>query len=222
VSSCTPQAGGSSATTPGHCEDFDPRILGRDVYALLNSIVVPRPIAWVSTRSASGVDNLAPHSYFTVSSVQPPVVQFTSVGVKDSLRNVRETGEFVINVSTQPLVDAVNRTATTFAPDVDEFLAAGLATEPSEMVAPLRVAASPVAIECCFADERSFGDSTVVFGEVLHIAVDPAVLRDGQVAPDLLAPVARLGGSMWSELGTVFDLERIPVEGYEPPVRAER
>lgn len=197
--------------------DFDPRSLGEDIYALLNSIVVPRPIAWVSTRSSAGVDNLAPHSYFTVSSVQPPVVQFTSVGVKDSLRNVRETGEFVVNISTHALVDAVNRTATRFAPDVDEFLAAGLATEPSELVTPPRVAASPVAIECCFVDERSFGGSTVVFGEVLHIAVSSHVLRDGQVAPELLAPVARLGGSLWSELGTVFDLERIPVEDYEPP-----
>ena len=82
------------------------------------------------------------------------------------------------------------------------------------------VAASPVAIECAFVDERSFGGSTVVFGEVLHIAVSPEVLRDGEVAPDLLAPVARLGGSLWSELGTVFDLARIPVEEYEPHLRA--
>ncbi len=194
--------------------DYDPRALGGEVYALLNSIVVPRPIAWVSTRSSSGVDNLAPHSYFTVSSVDPPVVQFTSVGVKDSLRNVRETGEFVVNVSSRALVDEVNRTATRFAPDVDEFLAAGVPSEPSEMVAPRRAANSPVAIECCFVDERSFGDSTVVFGEVLHIAVDPAVVRDGVVAPDLLAPVARLGGSLWAELGTVFSVERIDVEQF--------
>src|ERR1700712_1135829 len=200
--------------------DYDPRALDGEVYALLNSIVVPRPIAWVSTRSSSGVDNLAPHSYFTVASVHPPVVQFTSVGIKDSLRNVRETGEFVVNVSTHPLVDAVNRTATRFAPDVDEFLAAGIETETSEMVAPPRVAASPVVIECALVDERSFGASTVVFGEVLHIAVSPEVLRDGEVAPDLLAPVARLGGSLWSELGTVFELSRIPVEDYEPPRRA--
>lgn len=199
--------------------DFDPKQLGKDVYALLNSIVVPRPIAWVSTRSRGGIDNLAPHSYFTVSSVQPPVVQFTSIGVKDSLRNVRETGEFVINVSTEQLVESVNRTATRFPSEVDEFLAVGLTVEPSEMVAPPRVAESPIAIECCLVDERSFGDSTVVFGEVLHIAVDPAVLRDGTVAPELLAPVARLGGSLWSSLGEIFDLHRVAVEEYRP-VRA--
>jgi flavin reductase (DIM6/NTAB) family NADH-FMN oxidoreductase RutF len=194
--------------------DYDPRALDGEVYALLNSIVVPRPIAWVSTRSSSGVDNLAPHSYFTVSSVDPPVVQFTSVGIKDSLRNVRETGEFVVNVSSRAMVDGVNRTATRFPPDVDEFLAAGLRSEPSEMVAPLRVADSPVAIECCLIDERSFGDSTVVFGEVLHIAVDSSVVRDGVVAPDLLNPVSRLGGSLWAELGTVFELQRIPLEDF--------
>lgn len=202
--------------------DYDPRELGGDVYALLNSVVVPRPIAWVSTRSSSGVDNLAPHSYFTVSSVAPPVVQFTSVGVKDSLRNVRETGEFVVNVSTRALVDSVNRTATRFPPEVDEFVAAGLTVEPAEMVAPYRVAESPIAIECCFIDERSFGDSTVVFGEVLHIAVDPSVLRDGRVDPELLAPVSRLGGSLWGGLGDVFELERIPVESYGPIPTAGR
>ena len=196
--------------------DYDPRALGPDVYSLLNSVVVPRPIAWVSTRSSAGVDNLAPHSYFTVASVQPAVVQFTSVGEKDSLRNVRETGEFVVNVSTRPLLEAVNRTATRFAPDVDEFLAAGLTTEASEMVTPPRVAESPVALECCFIDERSFGDSTVVFGEVLHIAVDSSVIRDGRVAPDLLAPMSRLGGPMWATLGEIVELARIPVEQYGP------
>jgi flavin reductase (DIM6/NTAB) family NADH-FMN oxidoreductase RutF len=195
--------------------DYDPRALGRDVYSLLNAIVVPRPIAWVSTRSKAGVDNVAPHSYFSVASVQPPIVQFSSGGVKDSLRNVRETGEFVVNVSTRPLVDRINRTATRFAPDVDEFLVAGLTTEPSELVTPPRVAESPIALECCFVDERSFGDSTVVFGEVLHIAVDESVLRDGDVAPELLEPVARLGGSYWAALGDIFEVPRIPVEQYQ-------
>jgi flavin reductase (DIM6/NTAB) family NADH-FMN oxidoreductase RutF len=122
----------------------------------------------------------------------------------------------VVSVGTESLVDSINRTATGFPSHVDEFQAAGLTAEPSEMVAPSRVAESPVALECCLVDERSFGDSTVVFGEVLHIAVDSAVLRDGEVAPDLLAPVARLGGALWSHLGEVFELQRIPVEEYRP------
>lgn len=195
--------------------DFDPRSLDGPIETMLNSIVVPRPIAWVSTRSSLGIDNLAPHSYFTVASASPPVVQFTSVGEKDSLRNVRETGEFVINVSTRPMVMSINRTATRFPADVDEFLAAELTTEPSEMVTPPRVAESPIALECCFVGERSFRDSTVVFGEVLHIAVDESVLRDGRVDPQLLEPVARLGGALWAGLGDVFEVPRIPLEDYE-------
>jgi flavin reductase (DIM6/NTAB) family NADH-FMN oxidoreductase RutF len=191
--------------------DFDPQAHGPDLEKMLNSIVVPRPIAWVSTRSSAGVDNLAPHSYFTVASVSPPVVQFTSVGVKDSLRNVRETGEFVVNVGTRALVETINRTATGFPAETDEFVAVGLSPEPSEMVTPPRIAESPIALECCFVDERSFGESTVVFGEVLHIAVDASVLRENRVAADLLQPVARLGGSLWSALGEVFEVERIPL-----------
>jgi flavin reductase (DIM6/NTAB) family NADH-FMN oxidoreductase RutF len=88
--------------------DYDPDELGIALYPLLNSVVVPRPIAWVSTRSADGVDNLAPHSFFTVSSVSPPVVQFTSVGAKDSLRNAEATGEFVVCMATEELADQVN------------------------------------------------------------------------------------------------------------------
>ena len=91
------------------------------MYALLNNVVLPRPIAWVSTRSAAGVDNLAPHSYFTISSVSPPVVQFTSVGSKDSLRNAVATGEFVVCLCPQELVEKVNLTATDFPPDISEY-----------------------------------------------------------------------------------------------------
>ena len=84
--------------------DVDPEsVSGRDFYAVLNAVVVPRPIAWVSTRSVDGVLNLAPHSFFTVSCVQPPMVQFTSVGRKDSLVNVEATGEFVVNFAAEPL-----------------------------------------------------------------------------------------------------------------------
>src|SRR5687768_5373212 len=85
--------------------DYDPAALGRAIYPLLNSVVVPRPIAWVSTTSADGVDNLAPHSFFTISSVSPPVVQFTSVGTKDSLRNARATGEFVVSLCPEELIE---------------------------------------------------------------------------------------------------------------------
>ena len=190
--------------------DFDPVVLGRAVYPLLTSVVVPRPIAWVSTRSADGVDNLAPHSFFTVSGVQPPVVQFTSVGHKDSLRNALATGEFVVCFCTEALLEQVNSSATDYPPDMSEFDAAGVTREPSAKVAPYRVKESPVAIECVLAGTKEFGDCTVVFGEVVHVAVDEAVLRDDRPAIDLLKPVARLGANEWSTIGHVSARSRVP------------
>lgn len=191
--------------------DYDPAELGASVYPLLNSVVVPRPIAWVTTRSADGVDNLAPHSFFTISSVTPPVVQFTSVGAKDSLRNALATGEFVVSLCPEELVEQVNLTGTDFPPDVSEYDAVGLTREPSARVAPPRVAESPVAIECRLAGTRDFGGgSTVVFGEVVWIAVDERVLRDDRPAIDLLRPVARLGANEWSAIGQVSERRRVP------------
>jgi flavin reductase (DIM6/NTAB) family NADH-FMN oxidoreductase RutF len=191
--------------------DYDPAALGADVYPLLNSVVVPRPIAWVSTRSADGVDNLAPHSFFTISSVVPPVVQFTSVGAKDSLRNALATGEFVVSLCPEELVEQVNGTATDFPPDVSEFDAVGLTREPSRLVAPPRVAESPVAMECRLAGTKDFGGgSTVVFGEVVWVAVAERVLRDGRPVVDLLRPMARLGANEWSTVGEVSTRRRVP------------
>lgn len=190
--------------------DYDPAALGPAAYPLLNSVVVPRPIAWVSTRSAEGVDNLAPHSFFTIAGVDPAVVQFTSVGAKDSLRNVLATGEFVVCLSPEQLVEQVNATATDFPPDVSEFDAVGLTREPSTRVAPPRVAESPVALECVLAGTQEFGDCTVVFGRVVHIAVDEAVLRDDRPAVDLMRPMARLGANEWSAIGEVTTRRRVP------------
>jgi flavin reductase (DIM6/NTAB) family NADH-FMN oxidoreductase RutF len=194
---------------------LDPDAVPGGVYHLLNAVVVPRPIAWVSTRSAAGVDNLAPHSYFTVSSVIPPVVQFTSVGHKDSLRNARETGQFVVSVCTEPQANAVNETAVPFPPDVSEFDMAGLTREPSARVAPPRVAESPVSLECELADVKSFGASTVVFGRVVWIAVKPEVLRGDRVAIDLLRPIARLSGADYSTIGDVFAIKRLSHEEWQ-------
>ena len=191
--------------------DFDPTALGGDVYPLLTSVIVPRPIAWVTTRSAAGVDNLAPHSFFTVSSVQPPVVQFTSVGVKDSVRNAIATGEFVVSLCPADLVEQVNLTATDYPPDVSEYDEVGLTREPSRLVAPSRVAESPVALECRVVGTKDFGGgSVVVFGEVVWIAIDERVLRDDRPAVDLLQPLARLGGIEWSTIGEVTERRRIP------------
>ena len=195
---------------------LDPALVEGGVYALLNSVVVPRPIAWVSTTSVDGVDNLAPHSFFTISSVRPPVVQFTSVGAKDSLRNAVATGEFVVSVCTEELVERVNITAVPFPGDVSEFDRAGLTREPSARVTPPRVAESPVSLECRLAGTRDFGgDSTVVFGEVVWIAVRPDVVVDDRVAVDRLRPVSRLGGAAYAPVRDVFAMPRLTLAEWE-------
>ena len=190
--------------------DYDPAELGPRIYPLLNSVVVPRPIAWVSTRSAAGVDNLAPHSFFTIAGIDPAVVQFTSVGHKDSLRNALATGEFVVSVCTEELLERVNATGTDYPADTSEFDAVGVTREPSLRVGPPRVAESPVALECRVVATQVFGVCTVVFGQVVHLAVDEAVLRGDRPAIDLLRPVARLGANEWSTIGKVSDHRRVP------------
>ncbi len=190
--------------------DFDPaEMAGRAFYKLLNAVVVPRPIAWVSSLSADGRGNLAPHSFFTVACVEPPVIQFTSVGRKDSLSNVEETGEFVVCLTPEWLFEAVNATGTNFPSDRDEFDEAGLEREPALRVAPPRVARSPVAIECVLEDTISFGDSTVVFGRVVHLAIDEAVLVDGHPEIGRLRPLSRLGKNEWGLLGEISEISRI-------------
>lgn len=191
-------------------QDIDPASMpGRAFYKLLTAVVVPRPIAWVSSRSGDGVDNLAPHSFFTVACVDPPVVQFTSVGRKDTLRNVTETGEFVVCLTPEPLFEQVNATGTNFPPGSSEFDEVGVRREPSHRVAPPRVADSPVALECVLHAAITLGDSTVVLGRVVHAAVDAAVFDDGHPSIDRLRPLARLGGDEWSTIGDVRRISRI-------------
>ncbi|MEU9481480.1 flavin reductase family protein [Streptomyces sp. NPDC048191] len=192
--------------------DYSPESLGTGAfYRLLTAVVVPRPIAWVSTLAPDGeTANLAPHSFFTVACTDPPVVQFTSVGRKDSLRNVEATGEFVVNLAPEPLFAQINATATDFPRDRGEFDAVGVEREPSLRVRPPRVAASPVALECALHSTLRLGDSTVVFGRVVHAAVHEDVLVDGR--PDIrrLRPLSRLGGNEWGTVGEVRELARVP------------
>jgi flavin reductase (DIM6/NTAB) family NADH-FMN oxidoreductase RutF len=179
------------------------------MYALLTASVVPRPIAWVSTRAADGTANLAPYSFFTVASVSPAVVQFTSVTRKDSLRNIEETGEFVVNLASAPLIERVNASSAVFPPDVDEFAAVGLTAEPSATVAPPRVAESPVAIECGLYRVVEVGNSFVVMGEVRAVAVRPDCLaEDGLPAFAAIAPLSRLGRTEWGLPPEVRELPR--------------
>jgi flavin reductase (DIM6/NTAB) family NADH-FMN oxidoreductase RutF len=196
--------------------DFDPETMDRTpFYRLLTSVVVPRPIAWVSTMTADGTANLAPHSFYTIASVSPPVVQFTSVGRKDSLRNVEDTGEFVVNLAPEGLFEQVNATATNFPRGVSEFEAVGVEQEASVRVKPPRVAGSPVALECVLHSTVGLGNATVVLGRVVHVAVDEAAVVDGHPEITALRPLVRLGKDEWGTVGEVLEIARIRYEDWE-------
>jgi flavin reductase (DIM6/NTAB) family NADH-FMN oxidoreductase RutF len=198
--------------------DFDPEAMGGAAfYRFLTSVVIPRPIAWISTVTPDGsTENLAPHSFFSIASTDPPVVQFTSIGRKDSLRNVEDTGEFVVNFSTEPLLQLINATATDFPRSVSEFDYAGIEREPSLHVRPPRVAASPVVLECRSHTTLRMGNATLVFGRVLHAAVHEDRIVDGRPDSERLFPLTKLGGDEWGTLGKVLHLNRIPYEEPRP------
>ncbi|WP_199580405.1 flavin reductase family protein [Blastococcus sp. TBT05-19] len=190
---------------------FDPADMEvRAFYRVLNSVVVPRPIAWVCSRSAEGVHNLAPHSFYTVACVDPPIVQFTSVGRKDSLRNVEATGEFTVSLTPEALFEQINATGTDFPADQSEAEATGVRLEPAEKVSALRVADSPVTVECTLHSTMRLGDSTVVFGRVVHVSAWTEAVRDGRPRIEHLRPLARLGGNEWSTIGEIKEIPRIP------------
>ncbi|MFB6568744.1 flavin reductase family protein [Streptomyces noursei] len=199
--------------------DFDPAEMNpNEFYKLLTATVVPRPIAWVSTIDPySGCANLAPHSFFSIASVRPPVVLFSSVGRKDTLRNIEATGQFVVNFTPEELFEQINDTATDFPHGVSEFEAAAIESEPSLRVKPLRVAAAPVALECELHSTVRIGDGTVVFGRVLHAVVSDGVLVEGHPEIDKLRPLSRLGKNEWGTVSGVRDLARIRHEDWQGP-----
>ncbi|MBS3941674.1 MAG: flavin reductase family protein [Actinobacteria bacterium] len=178
----------------------------RDVYHLMTGLVVPRPIAWVSTVDEDGVCNLAPYSYFNIVASDPPHVVFSSVGEKDTLRNVRSTGECVINIVTMDLVERMVFTATDFPEDEDEFSWAELEQAPSRRVRPPRVAAAAAHLECAVRSIVPVGNGSIVVAEVVHLHASERVWSNGRIDPELLDPVCRLGGSSYASLGHVFKL----------------
>jgi len=187
------------------------------LYRTLAGAVVPRPIAWVSTTTPDGVDNLAPYSFFNVVSVAPPVVMFAPVndddapgGLKDTPRNVRATEEFVVNVVTEPLAEAMNATSATLPAGESEFDHAELVRADSRTVAPPRVAETPVAFECSLYELIPVGDSTMVLGEVEWVHVANEVTTDGKLDTTKLDAVGRLSGSRYTTIEDQFAMERPP------------
>jgi flavin reductase (DIM6/NTAB) family NADH-FMN oxidoreductase RutF len=192
----------------------------RQVYFVMTGLVIPRPIAWVSTRAETGVRNVAPHSYFQAVSNDPPHIVFSSTGEKDTLRNVRATGQFVVNLVSVDLVEQMNFTATDFPPEEDEFSWAGLTEAPAVRVDAPRVAEARAHLECEVRHELPVGNGNLVVAEVVHIHVDPDIWRGGRVDPARYDPVCRLSGTGYATLGEVFKLPRPSwardVQGTEP------
>ncbi|MET8647308.1 flavin reductase family protein [Streptomyces sp. NPDC004675] len=199
--------------------EYDPEVMdGADFYRFLTSVVVPRPIAWVSTVTPDeGIANLAPHSFFSIASTDPPVVGFTSIGRKDTLRNIEATGEFVLNFSSESLLELINATAITFPRSVSEFETAGVEREASRCVRPPRVAVSPVVLECRSHTTLRLGNSTLIFGQVVHAVVDKDYIVDGRPSVELLRPLTKLGGDEWGTLGEVLHLRGIHHEEPDMP-----
>jgi flavin reductase (DIM6/NTAB) family NADH-FMN oxidoreductase RutF len=187
--------------------ELDPAALqARERYFLLTSVVVPRPIAWVSTLDPDGARNLAPYSYFNACSATPPIVHFTSTSSRDSIANVRATGEFVVNIVSDDIAAAMRVSSAAFDSGEDEFEHAGLRAAPSHTVKPPRVARAKVALECRLRQILEIGEGTMAFGDVLHVHVEQSVWRDGGVDPTLLRPVGRLSGLDYTTVTDVYQL----------------
>ena len=184
------------------------------------SLIVPRPIGWISSLSPDGVRNLAPFSFFNGLSDSPPMVMFAcnqpsgDDGRKDSPANIEATGEFVVNMATEALMHQMNASSATVPNDVDEFDLAGLTAEPSEMVAAPRVAESPAHLECRFLKRVDLPSSNpavqneIIIGEVVGVHIRDQILVDGIVDVTKFRPLARLGYMQYTVVDKVFSLDR--------------
>ena len=166
-----------------------------------NAMVGPRPIGWISSQSAAGVRNLAPYSFFNAFNYVPPIVGFASIGAKDSLHNIRETGEFGWNLATRPLAERMNASCAAVPPEVDEFKLAGLTPVASRCIAVPRVAESPVSFECKLTQivQLEGVDGTkvptwLVLGEVVGVHIARRLLNDGIYDTAAAEPILRAGG----------------------------
>lgn len=187
-----------------------------NLYRTLTSLVVPRPIGWVSTTDPEGADNLAPYSFFNVACVDPPVLQFAPGkrrgrpgGLTDSQRNAEATGEFVVNVVTGAFAEAMNETSATLAPGESEFDHAGIERAASTKVAPPRVAGVVAAFECEHRETVDLGSNALVLGDVVHVHVaDRVVDEAGKVDVADVDAVGRLAGSWYDRVESRFAMER--------------
>ena len=210
--------------------DLDPSSLPwESIYKIMIGSIVPRPIGWISTVNQAGQPNLAPFSFFNGVCANPPHVLFCPMirgsdgETKDTLRNVQQTGEFVANIVSERLAQAMNISSTEFPPEVNEFEAAGLATAPSVKVRPPRVADSAVQFECRLTQTIDLGSEpgggTVVIGKVVYMHVSEEVLTDeDKIRLESLKPIGRLGGNWYTRVTDLFEILRPS----PPPQRGQR
>ncbi|WP_133469479.1 flavin reductase family protein [Paraglaciecola marina] len=167
-----------------------------------NAIIAPRPIGWISTKSKTGAVNLAPYSFFNAFNYSPPIVGFSSLGYKDSVKNAVETGEFCWNLVTKPLAEAMNQTSVAVDPDVDEFELAQLTKGQCKIIDVPNVAKSPVVMECKTSQvmqlKSAKGENSqtwLVLGEVVGVHIAQKALKDGIYDTAAMEPVMRAGGA---------------------------
>jgi flavin reductase (DIM6/NTAB) family NADH-FMN oxidoreductase RutF len=208
------------------------QLVHRELYNILISAVAPRPIAWVSSLSASGQPNLAPFSFFNAVCARPPLLAFAPAmrspkksdaaagepggQPKDTLRNIRDTGEFVINIVTFELAEAMNLTSGDYDATINEFEVAKVASAPSQVVRPRRVAESPVSFECKLRQILDFNPApeggSLVIGEIVSIHVNERHLKEGRLDRNSLDLIGRMGGMQYTRTTQRFEMVRPKVE----------
>ena len=195
---------------------IDPAQLGAEqAYRLLTGVVVPRPIAWVTSLSQADVVNLAPFSAFTFVSPKPPMLAI-SVGrkagiYKDTATNILHREEYVIHIADSALTHAVHESSAEFPPDISEVAELDLETVPSELIAVPRLAAAPIAMECRFRQCLEFGEtrSRLIVGEVLMFHLRDGLLHNGKIETEALDPIARIAGPRYARLGDIVVLKSV-------------
>ena len=190
----------------------------RTLYGYLTACITPRPIAWVSSLSKAGVANLAPYSFFNGISVKPATLMFSSVNnkhgeKKDTVVNIEDTKEFVVNVVTQAQVEVMNQSSAEYPADESEFDKCDIDTRASEIVAPFSVALAPIQMECKLYDIHRIGEgpfaSNLVIGEIVMIRINDDILDDKkQIDPNKLDAIGRMGGSFYSRTTDNFSVDK--------------
>jgi flavin reductase (DIM6/NTAB) family NADH-FMN oxidoreductase RutF len=195
---------------------IDPAYLDPETaYRLITGVVVPRPIAWVTSLSATGVLNLAPFSAFMFVSPKPPMLAI-SVGrkgntYKDTAQNILNNEEYVVHIADSSLMTAVHESSTEHPPDVSEVEELRLSTLPGERIKVPRLAAAPIAMECRFRQCLEFGEtrSRLIIGEVLVFHIRDGLLQNGKIETEALDPIARIAGPRYAKLGEITTLKPV-------------